>query len=393
MAAEVLSAAGVAVTVFERMASVARKFLIAGRGGLNLTHSEGFEHFLNRYRKAAPWLSPHLNAFPPGALIAWAQGLGQATFVGSSGRVFPEAMKASPLLRAWLRRLAAQGVTIRTGHEWIGWNAQGDLSIRARDGAISSVRSDATILALGGASWPRLGSDGNWAELLRAKGAGVNSFRPSNSGFDIAWSENFRQRFAGQPLKGAAFSFGDERVRGEAMIADYGIEGGAIYALSAPLRDAVDRDGAAILTIDLKPTHNHTQIVGLLGSARAGQSTANLLRKAAGLSPLAINLMREAHGISLPSDPGILARLIKDLPLRLIATQPIARAISSAGGIELSSLDEHLMLCALPGVFAAGEMLDWESPTGGYLLQACFSTGVAAAKGALRYLGAAQIGP
>ena len=298
--------------------------------------------------------------------------------------MFPKALKASPLLRAWLARLSAQGVDLRLRREWRGWNAAGELVFADQDGAIETAAADATILALGGASWPKLGSTGSWAPLLAAKGVALALFRSANSGFEVGWSAMFAERFAGEPLKNIALSFEGQAVRGEAMIAGYGIEGGAIYALSANLREALARDGSTILEIDLAPDLSRAKLTDRLHRASAGQSTTNLLRKAAGLSPLEINLLREAHGLDLPREPGALARAIKAAPLRLTGMRPLERAISSAGGVERSAVDEGLMLRAVPGVYAVGEMLDWEAPTGGYLLQACFATGVHAARAILK---------
>ncbi len=382
MAAELLSAAGLTVTVYDRMPSVARKLLIAGRGGLNLTHSEPFERLVTRYGAAAARLRPILEAYPPEALIAWAEGLGQPTFVGSSGRVFPKTMKASPLLRAWLARLAAQNVTIKTRHEWRGWDAQGRLAFM-HDGALMHIEADATILALGGASWPRLGSNGAWADILRERGVPVAPFRPANCGFTAAWSEPFR-RFEGEPLKGIALSFGDRTVRGEALITRSGIEGGAVYALSSVLRDAIASDGRAIVSVDLRPDMSLADVAAKLARPRGSDSLSNFLRKALALSPVAISFLRETHGSSLASDAKALAGQIKSAPLTLTGTAPIARAISTAGGIALDAVDENLMLLALPNVYAVGEMLDWEAPTGGYLLQATFATAARAARAILR---------
>jgi uncharacterized flavoprotein (TIGR03862 family) len=389
IAAERLSAAGLAVTVHDRMPSFGRKLLMAGRGGLNLTHSEPFEAFLARYREAAPRLEPMLRAFSPTDLIAWAEGLGQPTFVGSSGRVFPKALKASPLLRAWLARLQGQGVTFKARSEWLGWDADGALQFRRPTGEIESVSPDATVLALGGASWPRLGSNGAWSERLQAKGVTIAPFRAANVGFDVAWSDSFRERFAGEPLKGIAVTFDRHRTRGEAMVTRYGLEGGVIYALSAGLRDAIQARGHAELWIDLRPDSSEHELASKLAAVKAGRSLSNVLRKAVLLSPVAINLLRETHGVALPSDPGALAKAIKGSRLLLTGAQPMDRAISTAGGVALEAVDGHLMLRALPGVFVAGEMLDWEAPTGGYLLQVCFSTGVAAADGVLHRLNAA----
>jgi uncharacterized flavoprotein (TIGR03862 family) len=382
MAAETLSAAGWTVDVYDRMPSIGRKFLMAGRGGLNLTHSEPFASFVTRYGPEAAHLRPALEAFPPAALIAWAEGLGQRTFVGSSGRVFPRALKASPLLRAWLVRLAAQGVTIHTRHRWLGWTEAGDLRFDTPGGERIAPRPHAIILALGGASWPRLGSDGGWAPILRERGVEVACFRSANVGFDVPWSAPFRGRFAGAPLKSAAFTFARTRLRGEAVITRYGLEGGAIYALSRPLRDAIERAGRATLWLDLSPDLREPELAARLSRARSAETVTKRLRKA-GLPPEAIGLLREAHGTQLPTDVAALARSIKGAPLTLTGVQGLDHAISSAGGIALSELDRGFQLRRLPGVFIAGEMLDWEAPTGGYLLQACFALGVASATQAL----------
>lgn len=387
MAAEILSAAGLGVTVYERMPTPGRKLLIAGRGGLNLTHSEPFDRFVTRYGAASRRLAPILEAFPPSALIAWAEGLGQETFVGSSGRVFPKPLKASPLLRAWLARLAAQGVRLRTRHEWLGWGESGSLIFRTPSAATDTTRADITILALGGASWSKLGSDGGWAAILARRGVNIRPFRPANCGFTIAWSDSFRDRFEGKPLKNIGLSFAGRGSRGDAMITRYGIEGGAVYALSATLRDEIAAAGRAVAEIDLRPDLPQVMIAAKLKRQRPGQSTTQTLRKALNLSPLAINLIREAHGITLPSDPDALAARVKSAALTLTGTGSMDRAISTAGGVDFSSLDETLMLRDLPGVYAAGEMLDWEAPTGGYLLQASFATGVAAARSVLRRYG------
>ena len=388
MAAQVLAQAGCAVTVYDRMPSMGRKLLMAGRGGLNLTHSEPLERFLPRYGPAADPLTPLIEAFPPQALVAWAEDLGQATFVGSSGRVFPKTLKASPLLRAWLGRLRALGVELRTRHDWAGWDAAGRLRFRTPDGEASAL-PDAVVLALGGASWPKLGSTGAWTEVLGAQGVAVSSLKPANGGFDVAWSDLFRDRFAGQPLKAVAVTFGRTRLRGEAMVTRHGLEGGVIYALSAALRDAIAKEGAARLWIDLRPGATAAQLEASIAHAPANQSVANRLRKAVHLTPLETNLLREAHGKDLPSAPAALATAIKGAPLRLTGVRPIDRAISTAGGVRFDAVDADLMLTARPGVFVAGEMLDWEAPTGGYLLQASFATGRAAALGVLSRLGVA----
>jgi uncharacterized flavoprotein (TIGR03862 family) len=358
---------------------------MAGRGGLNLTHSEPLEAFLRRYGPAQAVLGPLVAAFSPAQLIGWAQGLGQETHVGSSGRVFPTSHKASPLLRAWLGRLQAQGVQVQTRHDWLGWDGDGALRFTTPAGGIA-VRPDATVLALGGASWPKLGSGGGWAEILARDSVVVAPLRPANVGFDVAWSEVFRGRFQGQPLKNIGVSFEGQAARGDAMITREGVEGGAIYALSAALRDAIAASGFALLEIDLRPDQSVGQLTARLAVPRGGQSMTNYLRKAAHLSPVEINLLREAHGVELALTAGGLARAIKAAPIQLAGVRPIERAISTAGGVAFSEVDDDLMLRARPGVFAAGEMLDWEAPTGGYLLQACFATGVAAARGVLKRL-------
>jgi uncharacterized flavoprotein (TIGR03862 family) len=380
MAAEMLAEAGVSVTIYEQMPSVGRKLLMAGRGGLNLTHAEALPVLLSRYGAGRGRLEPIISGFSPDALIAWCHGLGQPTFVGSSARVFPVAMKASPLLRAWLRRLDGLGVAFRVRHRWTGWDTDGSLCFDA-GGETVRDRPDVTILALGGASWPRLGSDAGWAAYLAGL---VVPFQPANCGFLVDWSPHFRDRFAGRPLKRLAVRFGSDVVRGEAMISETGLEGGVIYALSARLRDAIQAEGSATIGVDLRPDLSQTVLEDRLGGPRRSQSLANTLRKQAGLAPEAIGLVQEA--LHTGSESGNLAGLIKAVPVRLVGVGAIARAISSAGGVRMDAVDGSLMLRDYPGVFAAGEMLDWEAPTGGYLLQACFSTGVAAAKGALAWL-------
>ena len=386
MAAEILSAAGRAVSLYERMPTVGRKFLMAGRGGLNLTHSEPFPLFLTRYGAAAEKLRPILEAFPPEATIAWAGGLGQPVFVGSSGRIFPRAMKASPLLRAWLARLTGAGVKIHARHDWIGWNAAGALSFRNAAGACVAVRPRASLLALGGASWPRLGGDGGWAEILAKAGVAIVPLKPANCGIVIPWSASFAARFAGTPLKRIRLSFADLSLAGEAVITATGLEGGAVYALSAAVRDAIAESGRAEISIDLKPDQTAEQIAGKLRASASRQTLANLLRKAAHLSPVQINLLREASGKDLPREAEALAAAIKSLRLAVTGTQGLARAISTAGGVAFAALDEGLMLRAKPGVYVAGEMIDWEAPTGGYLLQACLASGAAAARAILKRL-------
>ncbi len=385
IAAEVLGRSGAAVTVYDRMPSLGRKLLMAGRGGLNLTHSEEFERFVSRYAEAEPALRPMIEAFRPEDLRAWCEGLGQETFVGSSGRVFPKAFKASPLLRAWLLRLEDLGVRFALRHRWQGWDPEGNLVFTDASGGTVSARPDATVLALGGASWPRLGSDGSWTALLTDRGVPVTSLSPANMGFTLPWSEWMRSRFEGEPLKRIALTFRGATVRGEAIVTADGIEGGAVYALSAPLRDAIDREGSATLTLDLRPDLAVEALTQRLSAPRKGQSASTFLRKAAGLSPLGIALLRESVS-ALPTEPEALARLIKAAPLRLTGTKSLDRAISTAGGVPFAEVNEHLMLRRLPGVFVAGEMLDWEAPTGGYLLQATFATGIAAARGVLGFL-------
>ena len=387
MAAETLAASGVSVTVYDRMPSLARKFLLAGRGGLNLTHSEDMDAFLARYGAARERLRPAIEAFPPSAVREWCEGLGEATFVGSSGRVFPVAMKASPLLRAWLARLIGKGVTIRNRWRWTGWDGEGRLTFDTPGGE-RIVEADATLLALGGASWPRLGSTGDWVPVLDGAGVAVAPLAAANCGFLVAWSDHFRSRFEGQPLKRIAAAFEGASVRGEALISAEGIEGGAVYALSARLRDAIARDGVAVLSLDLRPDMTIEALAARLGKPRAKQSLATFLRKAAGLSVVETGLLHETATQRLADmAPEEIARLIKAVPLRLTAAAPIARAISTAGGVKWDDVDERLMLRGRPGVFVAGEMLDWEAPTGGYLLQACLATGAQAGRGMVDWLG------
>lgn len=402
MAAEVLRHGGARVTLYDRMPSAGRKFLLAGRGGLNLTHSEDIDSFIDRYGDAAAFLRPAVTRFSPANLQAWCRGLGQETFVGTSGRVFPASFKASPLLRAWLRRLDAAGVVFRPRHRWIGWGFDGTLGFETPDGHVA-IRSDATVLALGGASWPQLGSDGNWAATLSDDGIAIEPLKPSNCGFTVTWSAPFRDRFEGHPLKGISLSFQGRTVRGEAIVTREGLEGGGVYALSAPLRDALGREGSAELCIGLKPDLPATEIMARLAAARSrhgaghrprgtGQkaSLSTVLRKALKLSPVAIGLLQEAaHAGRYPLSSlsaEALAALIGVVPVPLTGAAAIAGAISTAGGIAAGSLDAGLMLRHRPGVFAAGEMLDWEAPTGGYLLQACFATGAAAGTAALAWL-------
>jgi uncharacterized flavoprotein (TIGR03862 family) len=385
MAAERLAAAGHVVTIHESMPSPARKFLLAGRGGLNLTHGEPLDAFLARYREAAPRLGPLVRRFDPAMLRDWSAELGEETFVGSSGRVFPKSFKASPLLRAWLRRLAAQGVTLQAGHMWTGFAPDGGLRFRA-GGEDITTRPDAAVLALGGASWPRLGSTGAWTAAFAAEDIGVAALRPSNCGFAIGWSAFLEERHAGEPLKRIAISFAGETARGEAMITADGLEGGPVYVLSGPVREAVRRDGFARITLDLRPDIEAKALVERLSAGRKGDSLGNRLRKQAGLSPAAVAVLRETFADLASRTPGALTAAVKAVPLKVKGVRPIDRAISSAGGVRWDELDDGLMLLKRPGVFIAGEMIDWEAPTGGYLLQACFATGAAAAEGAAAWL-------
>ena len=394
MAAEVLSAAGMRVEVFDAMPSVGRKFLLAGRGGLNLTHSEAPDRFLLRYgarrREVGAWLAE----FGPQQLREWAQELGVETFVGSSGRVFPKEMKAAPLLRAWLHRLRAAGVAFHARHRWLGWDADGALRFATPAGE-SKVGADATVLALGGGSWARLGSDGAWVPLLLARGVAVQPLRPANCGFDVAWSEHLRRRFAGEPVKAVAATFvapdGSRIERdGEFLITEHGVEGSLIYALSAPLRDGIAATGSATLHLDLAPGRKLQRLTDDLAHPRGRDSLSNHLRRRAGIDGVKAALLHECATAEDLASPARLAAIIKTLPLRLLAPRPLDEAISSAGGVDFAALDDRLMLRALPGTFCAGEMLDWEAPTGGYLLTACFASGRAAGRGVLRWLAAAQ---
>src|SRR6266403_224034 len=389
MAAAVLASGGAGVTVYDAMPSVGRKCLMAGRGGLNLTHSEALPEFLTRYGEAQPRLAPAIEAFPPAGLRAWSEALGQPTFIGSSGRVFPTAFKASPLLRAWLRRLDAMGVQLALRQRWTGWNDGEQLLFQTPDGK-RVVDAHATVLALGGARWPRLGSNAAWVETLAARGVAISPLRPANCGFTVAWSEIFRDRFEGQPLKGIALSFGSHTVRGEVIITRAGLEGGAIYALSAVLREAIANAGKATLHVALRPDLQMQDLMAQLSRPRGRQSLSSFLRKAAHLSPVAIGLLQEtaiAKGVPLSSlSSASLAGLINTVPVELNGVASIARAISTAGGVSFDELDADFMIRRLRGIFAAGEMLDWEAPTGGYLLQAAFATGAAAGRGALKWL-------
>jgi uncharacterized flavoprotein (TIGR03862 family) len=390
MAAEVVSAAGLQVDLYDAMPSLGRKFLLAGKGGLNLTHAEPYDDFISRYGERQAQLAPLLAEFGPEALRSWAHGLGVETFVGSSGRVFPTAMKAAPLLRAWLHRLRAGGVRIHVRHRWLGLDAAGNLRLATPQGE-SLRHADALLLALGGGSWARLGSDGEWVELLAAQGVEIAPLRPANCGFEVAWSDHFRQRFAGVPLKGVALTPGDadsraEGRRGELMITEHGIEGGLIYALAAPLRAAIEATGSAMIQLDLAPDRSPERLREELARPRGKLSLANHLRKRAGIEGVKAGLLRECLAAERLADAAQLAAAIKALPLRLTATRPLDEAISTAGGVRFEALDERLMVRARPGLFCAGEMLDWEAPTGGYLLTACFASGRAAGRGVVAWL-------
>ncbi len=388
MAAEVLAGHGVAVTVFEHMPSVGRKLLLAGRGGLNLTHSEDPASFLTRYGETADRLAPVLAAFDPEALRGWAAGLGEPTFVGSSGRVFPQSFRATPLLRAWLARLAELGVRIETRQRWVGFGADPTVvRVTGPDGDERSIAGDVVVLALGGASWPRVGSDGGWVEAVTAAGVEVAPLRAANVGVRVAWSPVFADRFQGVPLKYVTVQVaGSPPVSGDAMVTVTGLEGGPIYAIGVAIRDALDAAGSCALTVDLRPDRSTEQLAERLARRRPKDSTSTWLRRAIGLDAIAIGLLRECAGPDLPAQPDRMAALVKAVPVRIDATMPIGRAISTAGGIAWSEVDDTLMLRRLPGVFVAGEMLDWEAPTGGYLLQASFATGAAAGRGALTRL-------
>ena len=387
MAAEVLAKAGHKVEVFDRMPSPARKLLMAGRGGLNLTHSKSLQTLLDRYGPSRGDLAIAIEAFAPASLTQWAEGLGQETFVGSSGRIFPKSMKASPLVRAWLARLDSFGVVLHMRHRWLGWDDTGGLQFTRPDGSTLNFKPDATILALGGASWPRLGSDGHWTSILEHHGVTITPLQASNAGVLISWSDAFRGRFEGTPLKRIAVTAGGEVHRGEAVVTRSGLEGNAIYACSRSLREEMRTGNADVqIHIDLRPDTDIATLVRALSAPRGKQSTSNFLRKSAGLSPAGVALLREPGQGALPETPMQLAMLIKALPLRVAGLAGLERAISTAGGIPFSQLEGGTMLKVRPGVFVAGEMLDWDAPTGGYLLQAAFATAVAAAEATKTWL-------
>jgi uncharacterized flavoprotein (TIGR03862 family) len=398
MAAEVLAAGGAGVDLFDAMPSVGRKFLLAGRGGLNLTHSEPTGDLLQRFGARREDLRGPIEHFDGAAVRAWAAGLGIDTFIGTSGRVFPAQMKAAPLLRAWLHRLRAAGVRVHARHRWTGWDDTGALRFDAPAGPVSSD-PDATVLALGGASWPRLGSDGAWVPRLQARGVAVAPLAPANSGFDVAptaagrsgWSDHLRQRFAGQPVKPVAAGFTDRAghtdwQQGEFVLTDTGVEGSLVYAFSARLRDAIAAGGEASWLLDLLPQHSAEQVLAEVARPRGPRSLSTHLKSRLGLHGAKVALLHELLGPEQLHDPAQLARAIKALPIPLARPRPLAEAISTAGGVRFEALDERGMLRGLPGVFCAGEMLDWEAPTGGYLLTACLATGRLAASGALDWL-------
>ena len=387
MAAEVLSQAGIKVDLYDGMPSVGRKFLLAGVGGMNITHSEAYPAFLSRYAERAPQIAPLLRGFGAEALCQWIQDLGIDTFVGSSGRVFPTDMKAAPLLRAWLKRLRDSGVVIHTRHRWVGWNENGGLRIDSPDGE-KTVQADATLLALGGGSWARLGSDGAWMRPLEQRGVGLAPLQPSNCGFEVqAWSELMVSKFAGSPLKNIAIGLNDDVPRlGECVMTATGIEGSLVYALSAPIREAINRHGSATIHIDLLPGRPVDKVQSALSKPRGSRSMAKHLHSQLGIDGVKAALLRELTSAETFTDMTLLAQAIKALPLTLVKTRPLDEAISSAGGVLFEAMDERLMLKQLPGVFCAGEMLDWEAPTGGYLLTACFASGRAAGLGMIEWL-------
>ena len=390
MAAESASAAGVAVDLYDAMASVGRKFLLAGKGGLNLTHSEPAEKFLARYGARRAQIEPLLASFGPAELRAWAAGLGIKTFEGSSGRVFPKDLKAAPLLRAWIRRLRQAGVRFHMRHRWSGWDEQGALCFATPEGS-RSVQADAAVLALGGGSWPKLGSDASWVPLLAGRGLRIAPLQPANCGFDVGWSEHFRTKFAGHPVKSVAIIMRSEAGAeswhpGEFVITETGVEGGVIYAVSASLRDEILAKGGATLRLDLAPDRDVPRLAHDLARPRGKRTMATHLQRQAHIEGVKAGLLREVVSKEDFADPARLAAAIKSLPLRLVAARPLAEAISTAGGVPFDALDKRLMIRSLPGLFCAGEMLDWEAPTGGYLLTACFATGKAAGAGAASWL-------
>ena len=391
MAAEVLARAGASVTVYEHMPSMGRKFLIAGRGGLNITHSEPLEQFMTRYGDKQDALAQSVSAFPPEAIQAWCEGLSQKTFVGSSGRVFPLGFRATELLRSWLVELETLGISLQTSHRWLGWDQVSGALLVAADEKNSDqippqqLFPDITIMSLGGGSWQRTGSDGRWVPKFEEIGINVHKLRPANSGFLVDWTAEFISKFEGMPVKNVSVQASGNPVRGEMMISAEGIEGGCVYAVGRELRAACDAQGNTVMLIDLRPDLSVEQVEQRLSTAKPKESTSTLLRRTIGLPPVAIGLLREVTKNVLPRQASEMAALIKSLPLQVLATEELDRAISTAGGVAFEELDDHFMLRRLPGVFVAGEMIDWEAPTGGYLLQATLSTAVAAANGALSW--------
>jgi uncharacterized flavoprotein (TIGR03862 family) len=386
MAAEVLSERGNAVALYDSMPSPGRKFLLAGKGGLNLTHSESMGSFIPRYGARAGLFQSLLSEFGPSDLRNWAKSLGVETFIGSSGKVFPDGMKAAPLLRSWLRRLKTKGVTIHVRHRWLGWTEDGAGLRFSSPAGETVVQAEVTVLALGGASWPHLGSDGSWAELLEGRGIHAAPMKPANCGFDVGWSPRFAERFAGHRLETVTLSYEDRNVRGELTLTETGVEGGCVYALSGALRDDIADQGIAMATLDLMPDWTEERVLAALSKPRGSRSQATFLKRVLPLSPPALGLLRELLPKEVIDNPVLLAAEIKALPLPLLAARPLAEAISTAGGVRFEDLDEHLMLKALPGTFVAGEMLDWEAPTGGYLLTGSFATGRKAGLGAAKWL-------
>lgn len=390
MAAEILSRADVRVDVYDAMPSAGRKFLMAGKGGLNITHAEPFEQFLCRYGARRERLEPMLREFSPESLRSWVKGLGIETFIGSSGRVFPNEMKAAPLLRAWLHRLRGDGVRFHMRHRWLGWEAD-QLRFGTSEGE-KLFKADATVLALGGGSWPQLGSTGAWQALFQERKIDIVPLKPANCGFDVAWSDHFKGRFSGQPIKPVRISLTNHhgqsfQQQGELMISEYGIEGGLVYALSAVLRDEIAESGKLQITLDLMPNQSVNRVTERLAKPRGKNSLSNHLRKSLHIDSVKVALLREVLSSDDMNDKQKLANALKALPVRILRPRPLEEAISSAGGVCFTALNQHLMLCELPGVFCAGEMLDWEAPTGGYLLTACFASGRCAGAGVLRWLG------
>lgn len=390
MAAETARACGIEVDLFDAMGSVGRKFLLAGKGGLNLTHSEPFDPFVGRFRERAAWVEPWLREFGAEELRSWARGFGVETMVGTSGRVFPSDLKAAPLLRAWVRRLREQGVHFHMHYRWLGWDDTGALQFATPDGE-RSARADAVVLALGGASWPELGSNGAWAQVLSEREIAVAPLAPANCGFEADWSEVFATRHAGAPVKPVRASFVDWKgalhaQQGEFIVTAHGVEGSLIYALSAPLRDTIAAQGGVDLRLDLAPDRDLARLTRELAKPRGHRSLSEHLRRQAGIEGVKSGLLHEALPRPLTANPSALAAAIKSLPIVLRRTRPIAEAISTAGGVPPEALDANLMLHRFPGVFCAGEMLDWEAPTGGYLLTACFASGRVAGRGAVNWL-------